>query len=98
MAMFKAMIIGNLGKDAEEREYNGKKFLSFTVAVSEKDKDNQEHTQWINVTTYQLTLKDYLRKGKQVYILGPQKNDVYESKPDIRVYADEIHLLGKKEG
>lgn len=98
MAMFKAMIIGNLGKDAEEREYNGKKYLSFTVAVSEKDKDNQEHTQWIKVTTYQLTLKDYLKKGKQVYILGSQKNDVYESKPDIRVYADEIHLLGKKEG
>lgn len=98
MAMFKAMIIGNLGKDAEEREHNGKKFLSFTVAVSEKDKDNNERTQWINVTTTQLSLKDYLKKGKQVYIIGDQKNDVYESKPDIRVWADEIQLLGKKEG
>ena len=98
MAMFKAMIIGNLGKDAEERDYNGKKFLSFTVAVTEKDKDNQEHTQWIGVTTNQVGLKDYLKKGKQVYILGPQKNDVYESKPDIRVFAEEIQLLGKKEG
>ena len=42
-------------------------------------------------------MKDYLKKGKQVYILGDQKNDVYESKPDIRVKADEIQLLGKKE-
>lgn len=98
MSMFKAIIIGNLGKDAEEREYNGKKFLSFTVAVSEKDKDNQERTVWINVTTTQLTLKDYLKKGKQIYVIGTQKNDVYESKPDIRVFADEIQLLGKKEG
>ena len=64
--MFKAMIIGNLGKDAEEREHNGKKFLSFTVAVSDKDKDNNERTQWISVTTNQLALKDYLKKGKQV--------------------------------
>ena len=96
--MFKAMIIGNLGKDAEEREYNGKKFLSFTVAVSEKDKENNDHVQWINVTTYQVGLKDFLKKGKQVYVLGSQKNDVYESKPDIRVFADEIQLLGKKEG
>lgn len=95
--MFKAMIIGNLGRDAEEREYNGKKFLSFTVAVSDKDKDGNDHTQWISVTTHQLSLKDYLKKGKQVYILGDQKNDVYESKPDIRVKADEIQLLGKKE-
>lgn len=98
MSMFKAIIIGNLGRDAEEREYNGKRFLSFTVAVTEKDKENQEHTQWINVTTPQLGLKEYLKKGKQVYILGTQKNDVYESKPDIRVFADEIQLLGKKEG
>lgn len=52
--MFKAMIIGNLGRDAEEREYNGKKFLSFTVAVSDKDKDGNDHTQWISVTTHQL--------------------------------------------
>ena len=96
--MFKAMIIGNLGRDAEEREYNGKKFLSFTVAVSEKDKDGQEHTQQISVTTNQLGLKDYLKKGKQVYIIGDQKNDVYESKSEIRVWADEIQLLGKKEG
>ena len=98
MAMFKAMIIGNLGKDAEEREYNGKKFLSFTVAASEKDKEGKETTQWISVTTNQVSLKDYLKKGKQVYIIGDQKNDVYESKPDIRVKADEIQLLGKKEG
>ena len=63
MSMFKAIIIGNLGRDAEEREYNGKRFLSFTVAVTEKDKENQEHTQWINVTTPQLGLKEYLKKG-----------------------------------
>ena len=98
MAMFKAMIIGNLGRDAEEREHGGKKFLSFTVAVSEKSKDGNETTQWINVTTNQVGLKDYLKKGKQVYVMGDQKNDVYESKPDIRVWADEIQLLGKKEG
>ena len=58
MSMFKAMIIGNLGRDAEEREYNGKKFLSVTVAVSEKDKDGQEHTQWVSVTSNQTSLKD----------------------------------------
>ena len=98
MSMFKAMIIGNLGKDAEERDYNGKKFLSFTVAVTEKDKDGSERTQWINVKSNQTGLKDYLKKGKQVYIIGDQKKDVYESRPDIRVWADEIQLLGKKEG
>lgn len=97
MSMFKGMIIGNLGRDAEEREYNGKKFLSFSVAASETDKDGKEHTQWVNVTTHQVSLKDYLKKGKQVFVMGDQKNDVYESKPDIRIKADEIKLLGKKE-
>ena len=97
MALFKGTIIGNLGKDAELRDYNGKQFLSFTLAVTKKIKE-EDKTTWISVTTRQVNLKDYLKKGKQVYMSGDLDVDVYESKPDIRLMADEIQLLGKKEG
>lgn len=97
MSMFKAMIIGNLGKDAEVREYDGKKFLSFTVAISEKKKDNSEVTTWVSVTSRQVNLQSYLKKGKQVFVTGNQQTGVYENRPDIRVNADEVQLLGKKE-
>ena len=96
MSMFKATIIGNLGKDAEVKEYNGKQFLSFTVAVTRKVKD-QDQTTWISVTTRQVNLQAHLKKGKQVYVYGDQDNGVYDNRPDIKLYADEIQLLGKKE-
>lgn len=42
--MIKLEIVGNLGADAEIKDYNGNKFVSFRVAHSEKWVDRQTGT------------------------------------------------------
>ena len=51
--MIRLEIVGNLGADAEIKEYNGNKFVSFRVAHSEKWVDQQTgaistQTTWVS--------------------------------------------------
>lgn len=96
-------IIGNVGYDAQLREYNGKKFVSFTVAVNEKFTDNNgqkvERTDWFNITTYQTSLAEYLRKGTKVFAQGnpsvrPYQNREGEWNASFNMHAKYIQLLG----
>ena len=49
--MLQIEVIGNIGNDAEIKEFSGKKYVSFNVAHSEKHKDangvNVETTTWV---------------------------------------------------
>jgi len=83
--MIKLQIIGHLGKDAEVREVNGKKVISFNVAHSERFKDSagnlQSKTQWVSCSywTDSTGVLPYLIKGKLVYVEGTPSVDAYMS-------------------
>uniref|UniRef100_UPI003562C3C6 single-stranded DNA-binding protein n=1 Tax=Bacteroides fragilis TaxID=817 RepID=UPI003562C3C6 len=81
--MFNGEIIGNLGRDAEVKtSKNGKNFLTFTVAHTEKHGETEETT-WISCIYYNEKVASYLTKGKKVYISGSLSVRVYNDKPDI---------------
>ena len=45
--MLQLEVIGNLGNDAEIKEFGGNKYVSMNVAHSEKRKDGGETTVWV---------------------------------------------------
>ena len=91
--MFRLSIIGNLGAAPTIRTAaNGREFMSFSVAISHRDKS----TTWVNVTgNKQEKLMDYLTKGRQVYVTGDGAIEMYKGQPDVTIYADRIELCGK---
>lgn len=98
--MILASIIGNLGKDAETKNINGKDYLSFSVASTEK-KGEQETTTWISVLAgNNPNLLPYLKKGQQVFVSGRMNAGIYQSQQgigiDISVFASTLQLCGGK--
>lgn len=83
--MLQLTIIGNLGADAQVKEANGKKFVSFNVAHSEKwvDRDGVIHdnTQWVGCALPGDggNLLPYLKTGTTVMVTGNLKTRVYPS-------------------
>lgn len=67
--MLKAELIGNLGNDAEIKEFGGKKYVALSVATTEYAKDDQGNrtdvTTWVSVLWYGDGggLFAYLKKG-----------------------------------
>lgn len=102
----KAIIVGNLGRDAELRfTTQGTPVTSFSVATTEKFNDRngekKEDTQWHRVNVWgnmAESLQPYLTKGKQVYCEGKlvtrewEKDGVTHKTTEIR--ADKVVLLG----
>lgn len=105
--MLKAIVIGNLGADAECRNSNGKEFVVFRVAHTEKwtDENGQKHesTTWVDcIMSGKQAVFPYLKKGTQVFCMGNQSLRVYSSAKDKCMKAGEtinvtyIELLGGK--
>ena len=96
------MIVGTfsgfIGKDAEIREYGGRKFVSFSVAVNVSVQKGEDKVQWINVAFSNEKLAPYLKKGKQVMVIGRLTFSVYKNEPHVDCTATYLELLGKKEG
>ena len=75
----KAMIIGNLGQDPEQRVLpSGDTFTTFSVATtrrwtSQQTNETREQTEWHNIVAWRRlgeTCFRYLRRGSLVYIEG----------------------------
>lgn len=106
----KAILVGNLGRDAETKFTTGGAAVTrFAVATSRRWKDQtsgewKEETDWTNVTLWrQENLGQYLTKGKQVYVEGRIHTRTYDDKDGKKVYAtevvaDEVILLGGQGG
>lgn len=81
--MIKLQVIGNLGKDCVTNNVNGKTVINFSVAHTEKFKDNtgnlKDRTIWVECAywTDRTGIAPYLKKGTQVYV---------EGNPDVRTY------------
>lgn len=103
--MIKLQIIGHLGKDAIQKEVNGKSVINFSVAHSEKFKDSQgnqkEKTTWVECAywTDKTAITPYLLKGTQVYAEGPPEAEAYTNREGaqsatLRMRVMSVQLLG----
>jgi len=109
MALNKAMLIGNVGKDPEVRHLeNGVPVVTISLATSERYKDRngelKEQTEWHNVVLWRQLAEfaeKYLRKGTQVYVEGKIRSRSWEDQSGQKRYtteivADVVRLLGRK--
>ena len=103
----KAILVGNLGRDAEMRfTAGGTPVATVSLATTERytDRDGQkrEDTQWHRVVIWGKTaesLHEYLTKGKQIYVEGRLQTRQWDDKDGQKRYtteikADRITLLG----
>lgn len=98
MSVNKAILIGNLGKDPELRYTpGGRAVASFSLATSDNwtgaDGEKKEQTIWHNIVCWGKTAelaKEYLRKGRQVYIEGRIVNRSYDDKDGNKRYVSEV--------
>lgn len=100
-------VIGNLGSDAEIKEFSGKKYVSFNVAHSERKRDTNgvvnETTTWVSVLWYGEggSLTPYLKKGCKIFVRGRLVPKAYldrNNNPQVglNMYANEVTLCGSK--
>lgn len=89
--------IGNLGADAEKKEFNGLEYSSFRMGVHVRGKDE---TIWVSVLVYyRENLHQYLRKGAAVYVSGNMRVSTYTKKDntvavDVNCFASTLELVG----
>jgi single-strand DNA-binding protein len=105
--MIKLQVIGNLGRDCQVKEVNGKNVINFNVAHTERYKDAQgnqkERTTWVECAywTDRTAISPYLTKGQMVYVEGAPEADAYMNKENqaaatLRLRVSNIQLLGNK--
>jgi single-strand DNA-binding protein len=103
--MKKIIITGNVGKDPEMRsDQNGGQFATFSVGVAVGTKQTPK-TDWVEISAngkLAEIVRSFVRKGTKVLIEGFPSVNAYinrENKPIgiLRVYANNIELLSKKE-
>jgi single-strand DNA-binding protein len=104
--MLKTEFVGHIGADAEIKDFNGKRFISFNVATSERFKDAQGQT--VTRTTWVSCLKpgdgavvNYLKKGTQVFCRGNLTAKPYTGKNGVEAGLNctvtELELLGSRQ-
>ena len=109
MALNKAMLIGNVGKDPEVRHLeSGVPVVTISLATSERYKDRngevKEQTEWHSVVLWRQLAEfaeKYLRKGMQIYVEGKIRTRSWEDQNGQKRYATEVvadvvRLLGRK--
>ena len=93
MSVNKAILVGRLGKDPELKYTpSGKSVCNFSLATSNKYEDN-EYTVWHNIVAWGKLAelcKEYLSKGREVYIEGRIDNRSYEKKDGTKGYISEV--------
>jgi len=100
----KVLLIGRLGADPEIKQtQGGKGFASLSVATSEnwKDKNSgekKEKTEWHRVVIFNEGLvnvvKQYLKKGAQIYVEGQLTTNKYTDNNGQEKYSTQIVLQG----
>lgn len=87
--MFKLLLSGIVGNDAEVKEVNNSKLIKFPVAVhtdyKNADGEKVEKTDWVQALWWKngnqsIKVAEYLKKGKRVILEGEPGIDTYKSK------------------
>ena len=105
--MLQIEVIGNLGKDAEVKEFSGKKYVCFSVAHTENVRAQKpgepptQRTTWLSIYWYGEggAVLSYLKRGAKVFVRGTMRNNLYtdrtgQTRVDIKVNAREVYLCG----
>ena len=98
----KAVLIGNLGRDPEMRYTQaGDPIANFSLATSEKwtskSGEKQERTEWHRVEVFGKTaqvVRDYLTKGRSVYIEGQIRYEEWTDKDGNKRNTTKIRVSG----
>ena len=103
----KVILVGNLGRDPEVRyTREGTAVANLNIATTETWNDGngqrQEKTEWHKVVAWGKLAeiaKEYLGKGRQVYIEGRLQTRSWEDKEGVKRYttevkADQMVMLG----
>jgi len=112
MGINKVMLLGNLGKDPEQRVTpGGMTIVRFSLATGERKKDQSgnwvDHTEWHNIVTFGRTAENcqrFLKKGKQVFVEGRIRTSKWQDKTDgkdrymTEILADNVQFVGAKGG
>ncbi len=105
----KVLLIGRLGKDPETRYTpDGSPVANFSLATSEnwtdKSGTRQERTEWHNIVAWNKLAdicKQFLAKGRQVYIEGRIQTREYTDREGIKrrtteIVASQMIMLGSR--
>src|SRR3990170_57903 len=98
----RVILIGNLGKDPEIRYTQaGEPIANFSLATNEawtdKSGQKQERTEWHRVEIFgkaAQVARDYLSKGRQVYLEGTIRYDEWTDKDGNKKYMTKIRVSG----
>ena len=108
----KVFLVGNLGRDAEQRHTAaGRAVSNFTLATTDTWTDKasgqrQERTEWHRIVVWGRqaeSLQPYLTKGKQICVEGRLQTREWNDRDGNKRYttevqADRITLLGSRGG
>jgi single-strand DNA-binding protein len=109
MSLNKVHLIGHLGQDPELRYLptSGQPVASFSVATDEaftgKDGTRQERVEWHHIVVFGKAAencKEYLKKGRQVYVEGRLHTREFEAKDNggkrqrTEIVAQRVQFLG----
>ena len=109
MSLNKVQLIGHLGQDPDLRYLptSGQPVASFSIATDEaftgNDGTRQERVEWHQVVVFGKaaeSCKEYLKKGRQVYVEGRLRTREFEAKNNggkrqrTEVIAQRIQFLG----
>lgn len=96
--MQKTILIGNLGQDPTIREVNGKPVCNFSVATTERWKDQhgkkQEKSEWHKIVAWAALATicaNYLKKGSRVYIEGKNRTRKWTDQNGVEYSITEVH-------
>lgn len=105
--MLQTTCIGHLGADAEAKNVNGKDFVTFRIANTDKWTDDagvvHETTTWVDcIMKGTPKVLEFLKKGTQVFVTGSVSLRVYSSAKDkcmkagLTINVRQVELLGGK--
>jgi len=108
-ALNRVQLIGNLGRDPEERyTAKGKRYTRFPLAVNriwtDAEGEKQQATDWFLVEAWGKLgeiCQQYLRKGRLVYVEGRLQTDRWEDEKGetrylTKVVATSMQMLDRK--
>lgn len=108
----KVTLLGNVGRDPEVRTSQaGTAVAKFSLATADRRKDARgewmDATEWHNLVAFGRTaeiIRDYVRKGSQLYLEGKLQTQSWEDKDTgakryrTEIVVQELTLLGGKPG
>src|ERR1700754_1759434 len=104
----KVILLGNVGKDPEMRATpSGMVIAQLTLATADRQKDQTgnwvDKTEWHNLVCFGRTaeiVRDYVKKGKQLYIEGKIQTRSWDDKESgqkkyrTEIIVNDLSLLG----